>query len=78
MDTIDVACWDDATQSQVSALGLDAQVEVVGSLRRRFFRTANGPASRYEVEAARVMAIPPDSADGPPRSDHADEGRSTE
>ena len=32
-------------------------LEVQGSLRRRFFRTGGGPASRYEVEVASATRV---------------------
>ncbi len=51
VDTIDVACWSTATRRRAGRLGAGDEVEVVGALRRRFFRSAAGPASRYEVEA---------------------------
>jgi single-strand DNA-binding protein len=44
----------------VSSWQAGDEVEVVGALRRRFFRTAGGPASRYEVEvrtASRVARV---------------------
>ncbi len=56
VDTIDVACWDPEVQAQATSLGADAYAEVAGALRRRFFRTQHGPASRYEVEASEVRA----------------------
>jgi single-strand DNA-binding protein len=34
-----------------------AQVEVTGSLRRRFWRTPTGPASRYAVEVDTVKLL---------------------
>jgi single-strand DNA-binding protein len=49
VDTID--CRVDAGKLRVRALSLEAgtQIAVEGSLHRRFWRTAHGPASRYEV-----------------------------
>jgi single-strand DNA-binding protein len=35
----------------------DAVVEVSGSLRRRFWRTPAGPASRYEVEVNAIRRV---------------------
>jgi single-strand DNA-binding protein len=50
VDTVDCAVWTRAMRRRVLRLPDDAVVEVTGSLRRRFWRTAGGPASRYEVE----------------------------
>lgn len=62
VDTIDVACW--SARTRRSARGLKAQdlVEVVGALRRRFFRTGTVTVSRYEVEALSLKRIRPGSA----------------
>ena len=57
VDTIDVACW--SARTRRSARGLKAQdlVEVVGALRRRFFRTGTVTVSRYEVEALSLRRV---------------------
>ncbi len=62
VDTIDVACWTPATRRGAARLVVDDHVEVEGALRRRFFRTGAGVASRYEVEARllRRQAAPGD------------------
>ena len=69
VDTIDVACW--SARTRRSARGIKAQdtVEVVGALRRRFFRTGTVTVSRYEVEALSLRRIRP--ASGTPRSGRA-------
>lgn len=54
VDTIDVACWSAAARRGAARLVVDDHVEVEGALRRRFFRTGTGVASRYEVEALRL------------------------
>ena len=54
VDVIDVACWAKRVQRSALALGPDDLVRVEGSLRRRFFATGGGRASRYEVEAGRL------------------------
>lgn len=50
VDTIDLACWRAGVRRKALRLSEGAQVEVRGALRRRFWRTPAGPASRYEVE----------------------------
>jgi single-strand DNA-binding protein len=51
VDTIDVACWTKALQRKAVRLKQGDFVTVRGALRRRFWRSPAGPASRYEVEA---------------------------
>lgn len=61
VDTLDCAVWTAALRKRVLAWPDGCQAEVTGSLRRRFWRTPGGPASRYEVEvqsARRVRASP--------------------
>jgi single-strand DNA-binding protein len=50
VDTIDVACWTKALQRKAGRLKAGDFVTVRGALRRRFWRSPAGPASRYEVE----------------------------
>lgn len=57
VDTIDVACWTAGARRTASRLAVDDHVEVEGSLRRRFFRTGVGVASRYEVEARALRRV---------------------
>jgi single-strand DNA-binding protein len=52
VDTLDLACWTARTRARAGGLGEGDVVEVAGSLRRRFYRTGGGAASRYEVEVA--------------------------
>ena len=52
VDTIDVACWTKALQRKAVRLKPGDVVTIRGALRRRFWRSPGGPASRYEVEAA--------------------------
>lgn len=54
VDTIDVACWTARTRRAAGRLADGVEVDVEGSLRRRFFAAAGGRASRYEVEAHRI------------------------
>lgn len=58
VDTIDVTCW--SARARGAALRLDdgAGVQVTGALRRRFFRTGSGAASRYDVEASSIRGVP--------------------
>ena len=58
IDTIDVGCWSAVTRRAAGRLVDGDVVEVSGSLRRRFWRSAAGAVSRYEVEASRVRRVP--------------------
>ncbi len=57
VDTIDCAVWPPALRRRALGLPDDAVVEVTGSLRRRFWRAAGGPASRCEVEVASLRRV---------------------
>ncbi len=57
VDTIDCVAWPAVLRRRVNRWESGDRVEVSGALRRRFWRTATGPASRYEVEVATVHRI---------------------
>jgi single-strand DNA-binding protein len=57
VDTIDVACWSPRTRRSARSLHPDDHVEVVGALRRRFFRAGTATVSRYEIEAGAIKRI---------------------
>jgi single-strand DNA-binding protein len=57
VDTLDCAVWAPALRRRAMGLADDALVEVSGSLRRRFWRTPGGPASRYEVEVNAIRRV---------------------
>ncbi len=57
VDVIDVACWTKRTQRTASSLQPDDELRVEGALRRRFFAAGAGRASRYEVEAGRLVRL---------------------
>jgi len=54
VDTIDLACWSKASRRSAARLSDGDHVHVTGALRRRFFRTPGGAASRYEVEVTKL------------------------
>ncbi len=66
VDVIDVACWTKRTQRTAGGLEAGDGVRVEGALRRRFFAAGGGRASRYEVEASRLVRVSR-SADSPGR-----------
>jgi len=55
VDTIDLACWSARSRRAAMRCSDGDTVRVEGALRRRFFRTPGGPASRYEVEVVRLV-----------------------
>ena len=57
VDTIDCSAWRKGVQRSVSGCLPGDLVEVDGALRRRFWRSPGGPASRSEVEALRVRRV---------------------
>lgn len=50
VDALECAVWGGRVRRSVASWGVGDVVEVTGAMRRRFFRTAGGPASRVEVE----------------------------
>ena len=58
VDTIDCAVWKSGLRSRALKVVDGTTMEVEGSLRRRFWRTPGGPASRYEVEVTAMRRVP--------------------
>jgi single-strand DNA-binding protein len=59
VDTLDCVAWTSTARRSARRLAAGDTVEVQGALRRRFWRTTGGPASRCEVEASRVRRLRP-------------------
>ena len=57
VDTVDCAVWTAALRKAVRGWQPGDIVEVHGALRRRFWRSAGGPASRYEVEVVKARRV---------------------
>jgi single-strand DNA-binding protein len=57
IDTVECAIWPARLRQRAEALMPGTLVEVTGSLRRRFWRTPGGPASRYEVEVQTLRRL---------------------
>ena len=57
VDTLECAVWAARVQRSVASWRAGDQVEVTGALRRRFFQTGAGAASRVEVEVLRGRLI---------------------
>jgi single-strand DNA-binding protein len=56
-DTLDCAIWTARIRQRAERLEPGSVVEVDGALRRRFWRTAGGAASRYEVEVRSLRRV---------------------
>ena len=57
VDTLDCAAWGARARRSLMGWREDDVVEVVGAVRRRFFRAGGGPASRVEVEVRSARII---------------------
>lgn len=58
VDTIDCISFRRDVQRRLERMPEGEQVEVQGALRRRFWRSGNGTASRSEVEVVRLRRAP--------------------
>ncbi|MFC7493938.1 MULTISPECIES: single-stranded DNA-binding protein [unclassified Nocardioides] len=57
VDALDCAAWSSRARRSVASWAPDDVVEVTGAMRRRFFRTGAGAASRVEVEVTRGRVL---------------------
>lgn len=57
VDALDCAAWSARSRRSVATWGVDDVVEVSGAVRRRFFRSGEVAASRFEVEMAAGKVI---------------------
>jgi single-strand DNA-binding protein len=57
VDAVDCCVWSGRVRRSVASWRVDDIVEVRGAVRRRFFRTAHGAASRFEVEVSSGRVI---------------------
>ncbi len=60
VDTIECVAWTARLRSRLRKLEVGAQVEVTGSLRRRFTRTGAGATSFTSVEVATCRVVATD------------------
>ena len=59
VDTLDCVAWTAALRKRLLRLDPGQEVAVAGALRRRFWRSERGSASRCEVEVTDVRRVPP-------------------
>lgn len=57
VDALECAAWSARARRSVASWHPDDVVEVSGAMRRRFFRSGAGAASRVEVEVSRGRVI---------------------
>ena len=56
-DTLDVALWSASLRKRALSLKDNEWIEVVGTLRRRFWKTGNAVASRWQVEGRELTRV---------------------
>jgi single-strand DNA-binding protein len=57
VDSIDLAMWSPKSQRQARKLAVGDWVQCKGAIRRRFWRSANGLASRWQIEVADIRTF---------------------
>ena len=57
VDTLDIAAWSAKTRKRGMTLKSGEWVEVSGAVRRRFWQSSTGLASRWQIEASEISRI---------------------
>lgn len=57
VDTLDIAAWSSKSRRIALTLKGDEWVEIQGSIHRRFWQSASGLASRWQVEALEITRL---------------------
>ena len=57
VDTIDVAAWSPVNRKIALKLDENTWISVNGAIRRRFWQSPTGLASRWQVEASEIKSI---------------------
>ena len=57
IDTIDIAAWKSNLRKRIQTLQPEYWVEIKGAVRRRFWQSASGLASRWQVEASEIRRL---------------------
>ena len=57
IDTIDCVAFKPVAQHKSATLAIGDIVEITGELRRRFWKTGAGVASRMEVEVSKITTV---------------------
>jgi len=56
-DTIDISAWSAKLRRSASSLKVQEWVEISGSIKRRFWRSATGLASRWQIDASEITRL---------------------
>ena len=57
VDTLDIAAWSAKSRKIALTLQGDEWIEVSGSIHRRFWQSATGVASRWQIEADEILRL---------------------
>jgi single-strand DNA-binding protein len=57
VDTLDVAAWNAKVRKRAITLAVDDWVAIDGAIRRRFWKSATGVSSRWQVEASQLRRL---------------------
>ena len=57
VDTLDVATWSGSLRKRALSLESEEWVSIKGVVRRRFWKSGNGVASRWQVEARELERV---------------------
>jgi single-strand DNA-binding protein len=57
VDTLDIAAWSGKTRKTALSLKSDEWIEVSGAVRRRFWQSPAGLASRWQIEAVEITRL---------------------
>jgi hypothetical protein len=57
VDTLDIAAWSAKSRRIALTLDSDEWVEISGSIRRRFWQSPAGVASRWQVGATEILRL---------------------
>jgi len=57
VDTLDIAAWSAKSRKIALTLKGDEWIEVSGSIHRRFWQSATGVASRWQIEADEILRL---------------------
>ena len=57
VDTLDIAAWSASARKSALTLKPESWIEVQGAVRRRFWQAPHGLASRWQVEAEKIIRL---------------------
>ncbi|WP_166355542.1 single-stranded DNA-binding protein [Phytoactinopolyspora limicola] len=76
VDTVTCVAWTAFARQRLLMVEPDDIVEITGALRRRFWRSPQGPRNRYEVEVGTAAVVVGDADGYGQTGDEADQSRS--